>query len=143
MSNGQIVREACRVIWSEGQLERIEEFYADDYTADYPRTDWGTGIDGIRALATSIRMGFPDYREEIEELIEAGDRVVVQLKIRGTHRGTMDGMPPTGRAVEFRDVTLLTLRNGKIIAQRGLSDHFALYQQLGLITLPGPAGDSV
>ncbi len=135
MTNEQVVRDACRVIWSEGDLERIGEFYDADFEADYPRTDWGSGLQGIHDLAAGIRSSFPDYHEHIDELIVADDLVIVRLTIKGTHTGPLPDLPPTGKSVEFKDVTIARVRNGKIVEQRGLSDHFALYQQLGLIDL--------
>ena len=135
MSNEMIVRDACRVIWSEGDLSRVGDFYTEDFKADYPRTDWGSGLEGISALAEGIRIQFPDYREQIDELICTDDLVVVRLTIRGTHLGKVDGIEPTGQAVEFRDMTILRLRDGKICEQRGLSDHFEVYQQMGLMSL--------
>ena len=132
----QVVREACRVVWTEGDMDRVGEFYADDFRADYPRTDWGTGVAGVRALAEGIRASFPDYREQIDELIVADDLVIVRLTIRATNTGPLEGLSPTGKAVEFNDVSIIRVREDKIVEQRGLSDHFALYQQLGLINLP-------
>ena len=41
MTNEEIVREACRVIWTEHDLDRIPEFYSEDYTTDYPMTQMG------------------------------------------------------------------------------------------------------
>ncbi len=142
-SNEQVVRDACRVIWSEGDVSRVGEFYAADFRADYPMTDWGTGLEGIQQLAASLRESFPDYREEIEELIAADDLIVVRLKIRGTHLGPLAGFPATGKSVEFRDVTILRLRDGKIIEQRGLSDLLTVYLQLGLIQPPAPDGNEI
>jgi predicted ester cyclase len=133
LSNADIVREACRVVWTEGQVDRVSEFYSDDFTADYAFTDWGTGIEGVKALAANVRVGFPDYCEEIKLLIDGGEYVVVELLIVGTHTGPMDGIAPTGKAVAFRDVTILRLRDGKIIEQRGLSDYLTMFQQLGVI----------
>lgn len=135
MTNEQVVRDACRVVWTEGDMDRVGEFYAEDFVADYPRTDWGSGVQGVRALAEGIRESFPDYREQIDELIVADDLVVVRLTIRGTHNGPLPNLPPTGKAVVFNDVTIIRVRDNKIVEQRGLSDHFALYQQLGLIGL--------
>ena len=140
MSNEQVVRDACRVIWSEGEVSRVGEFYAEDFQADYPFTDWGKGLEGVEALASSMRESFPDYREEIEELISADDLVIVRLKIRGTHLGPLVGFPATGKTVEFRDMTILRLRDGKIIEQRGLSDLLTVYLQLGLIQPPTADG---
>ena len=132
-SNADIVREACQVIWTEGQIDRVPEFYSEDFTADYAFTDWGTGIEGVKALASSVRVGLPDYREEIKLLIDGGEYIVVELLIEGTHTGPMNGMEPTGEAVAFRDVTILKLRDGKIVEQRGLSDYLTMFQQLGVI----------
>ena len=54
--------------------------------ADYAFADWGTGIEGVKALAAGIRVGLPDYREEIKLLIRGGEYIVVELLIEGTHR---------------------------------------------------------
>ena len=53
------------------------------------------------------------------------------------------GFPATGKAVEFRDMTILRLRDGKIIEQRGLSDLLSVYLQLGLIQPPAPDGTEI
>ena len=78
-------------------------------------------------------MGLPDYREEIKLLIDGGEYIVVVLLIEGTHTGPMNDMEPTGKAVAFRDVTILKLRDGKVTEQRGLSDYLTMFRQLGVI----------
>ena len=83
---------------------------------------------GVEALAKQVRIDLPGYAETIEELIEADDEVVVRLTITGTN-------PKTGEPVSFRDVTMLTVKNGKITRQRGLTDYLSLYMQLGIINL--------
>jgi predicted ester cyclase len=137
MNNADIVREACRIVWTEGDVSRISEFYADSFTTDYPMTQWGEGLEGIKRLAEAQRTAFPDYRESIEELYDAGGDIIVVLTIRGTNTGPMEGMEPTGKQVEFRDVTICRVEGGKIIKQSGLSDYFMVYKQLGLIDFPG------
>ena len=140
-SNAEIVREACHVVWTEGNADRVADFYAEDFKADYPMTNWGVGLDGVRKLVKDVRVGLPDYREEIKLLIDGGEHIVVELLIHGTHTGPMGGVSPSGKAVSFRDVTILRLRDGKIIEQRGLTDHLSLFQQLGIQSLP-PAPDA-
>lgn len=131
-SNKNIVREAMQVVWTEGRVDRVADYYAEDFVADYPMTDWGTGLDGVRALVAEVRIGLPDYNEEIKLLVADGDHVAVELLIRGTHTGPMNGMPPTGKDVAFRDMTIVTLKDGKIVGQRGLSDYLSLFGQLGV-----------
>ena len=124
-----IVREAMQVIWTEGDISRVGEFYAENFKADYPFPDWGEGLEGVSALASKVREDLPGYREDIEELLIADEEVIVVLKISGFH-------PTTNEEVSFRDITILTLENEKIISQRGLSDLFSLYLKLGLIQMP-------
>ena len=118
-----IVREAMQVVWTDGDISRVSEFYAESFKADYPFPDWGEGLEGVSALASKVRVDLPGYREDIEELLIADEEVIVVLKISGFH-------PTTNEEVSFRDVTILTLENEKIISQRGLSDLFSLYLKL-------------
>jgi hypothetical protein len=37
--NADIVREVCHVVWTEGQIDRVEDFHAEDFFADYAFTD--------------------------------------------------------------------------------------------------------
>ena len=136
MTNEEIVRNACEIVWTRGEIDRMGEFYAQDFHADYPGTDWGEGLPGAMALAREIRKAFPDYREQIEELIAAREHVVVRLRIRGSHTGVFGGVAATGRKVEFRDVTVCRLHGGKIVEQWGLSDRLTLLSQLGLVSIP-------
>jgi len=124
-----IVRKAMQVIWTEGDISRVEEFYAKNFKADYPFTDWGEGIEGVSNLVLKVREDLPGYREDIEELFTSGDEVIVVLKISGFH-------PSTQEKISFRDITILSLDRGKIIKQRGLSDLFSMYLKLGLIEMP-------
>ena len=138
MTPEAIVRATCQTIWTDGEVDRIGEFYSADFEADYPFTDWGEGLEGARKLAATLRVGFPDYREQIEELWVDGDTVIVKLRIRGTHTGPMPGLPaPTGRKVDFRDVTICEVREGRIARQSGLSDQLTLMLQLGIRELSG------
>ena len=124
-----IVREAMQVIWTDGDISRVGEFYADNFKADYPFPDWGEGLKGLSALALKVREDLPGYREDIEELLISGNEIILVLQISGYH-------PSTNEKIDFRDVTILTLENEKIIKQRGLTDLFSLYLKRGLIELP-------
>jgi len=56
-TNEEIVREACHVIWTEGQTDKVADYYAEDFQADYPMTNWGEGLEGVRNLQhSSLRL---------------------------------------------------------------------------------------
>ena len=141
MTNEEIVRTACHVIWTEGDLSRVREFYAHDFRAHYsavgPR--WGDGADGVAELARSLRAAFPDYREQIEDIVAAGDRVVARLTVRGTHTGPLPFAAATGKEVEITDISILRIADGKIAEQWAVTDQLGMLAQLGLLELPTPA----
>ena len=128
INNEQLVRDAMQTIWNECDVSRVSEFYSDNFEADYPHTDWGNGLEGLCNLATQVHNDLPGYTEHIEQLIDAGDKIVVVLSISGSH-------PVTDDEISFRDVTIITIKDGKIINQRGTGDLLTLYEKLNMITL--------
>ncbi len=130
--NEQLVRDAMQIIWNECDVSRVNEFYSDNFEADYPHTDWGNGLEGLCNLATQVHSDLPGYTEHIEQLIDAGDKIVVVLLISGSH-------PESGDEISFRDVTVLTIKDDKIVNQRGVGDLLTLYEKLNMITLTSNA----
>ena len=130
--NEQLVRDAMQIISNECDVSRVNEFYSDNFEADYPHTDWGNGLEGLCNLATQVHSDLPGYTENIEQLIDAGDKIVVVLLISGSH-------PVSGDEISFRDVTVLTIKDGKIVNQRGVGDLLTLYEKLNMITLTSNA----
>ena len=128
INNEQLVRDAMQTIWNECDVSRVSEFYSDNFEADYPHTDWGNGLEGLCNLATQVHNDLSRYTEHIEQLIDAGDKIVVVLSIRGLH-------PVSGDEISFRDVTVLTIKDEKIVNQTGVGDLLTLYEKLNMITI--------
>ena len=126
--NEQLVRDAMQIIWNECDVSMVKDFYSDNFESDYPHTDWGNGLEGLCNLAIQVHSDLPGYTENIEQLIDAGDKIVVVLLISGSH-------PVSGDEISFRDVTVLTIKDDKIVNQRGVGDLLTLYEKLNMITL--------
>ena len=62
----------------------------------------------------------------------------MKLRITGTHQGELIEFPESGKTVDFRVMTICTIRDDKIIEQAGLSDNLTLFVQLGMIEMPAP-----
>jgi predicted ester cyclase len=82
---------------------------------------------------TAYRSAFPDWCEEIVDVVAEGDKVVGRFKCSGTHRGEMTGIPPTGRHMEVDEVYFLRVENGKFVEFWGLEDNLTRMRQLGLL----------
>ena len=70
----------------------------------------------------------------IDSVCEAGDRVWVRINVRGTHLGTLMGMPGSGRT--FAATTMNELRledSSKVVEEWGVTDTLGMMQQLGLL----------
>lgn len=57
----------------------------------------GDGREANRAFWAAFFAAFPDLTASMDDLVIAGDRVVGRFTYRGTHRGPLFGIPPTGR----------------------------------------------
>jgi steroid delta-isomerase-like uncharacterized protein len=135
--NKRLVREITELIWNSRTLDRIPEFYAPDFVADYrPYAPLREGHAGIRGMVERAWATFPDYHEEIHELIAEGDRVVARFTISGTQEGQWGPLPPTGKWVEFEEIVILEIRDGKVHRQRGIADNLAALRQLGVLPSP-------
>jgi predicted ester cyclase len=79
---------------------------------------------------------FPLYRLDPEEIIAEGDLVCVQGRIRGVHKGTFMGIPPTGKEVDFSIFITYRIAGGKIADHWMLTDNMTCMQQLGVLPVP-------
>ena len=135
--NKRLVREITEVVWNRRGLERIPTFYAPDFVGDYLPYALREGHEGVRAMVEGAWTAFPDYHEEVHELIAEGDRVVVHLTISGTQNGQWGPLGPTGKKATFDEIVILQIRDGKVVRQRGVVDNLSALRQLGVVPAPG------
>ena len=136
IQNKELVREITEVVWNRRGLDRIADFYALDFVGDYRPYALREGHEGIRAMVEGAWTAFPDYHEEVHELIAEGDRVVLYLTISGTQQGQWGPLPPTGKRVQFDEIGILQIRDGKVLRQRGVVDNLSALRQLGVVPSP-------
>ena len=114
-------------------LSRIDDSYVgESETAPGPIR----GPEGMRQNLEMIFKAFLDLRLEVEQILASGDHVVVRLRVTGTHQGNFAGIAPTNKSVSWRGCNVVELRNGKAIRGWLYADNAALFQQLGVFSLP-------
>jgi steroid delta-isomerase-like uncharacterized protein len=97
------------------------------------------GIDEMKAFVAGYRRAFPDARSTVEDQVAEGDKVVTRWRARGTHRGELGPVPPTGRAFEIEGVTIERIAGGRIAEVWVARDELGLLRQLGLVPAPDAA----
>ena len=103
-----------------------------------PPMDWNTH----KQFFTAFTNAFPDLRHDIVDLVAEGDKVAVRFNVTGTHKGELQGIPPTGKKVSFIAMDFITLIDGKIVEDCLSVDMMGLMQQIGAIPTNAHASTS-
>ena len=120
------------VLQDRGELDRVEEFVDPDVVDHSLPPGVPGGQEGVRVVLGAIRAGFPDHDAEVIHMVSEGDLVATYKTFTGTHTGDFFGIPPTGKTVEWTEMAILRIGDGKILATWFDSDIAGLMQQLGV-----------
>jgi ketosteroid isomerase-like protein len=95
----------------------------------------------MREFVEVYKAGFPDLRHEVVDSIESGDTIALELRVTGTHAGTLRGprgeIPASGRPVVWESLDYVKVRDGKVTSWHVYNDQLAFLVQLG--AMPDPA----
>lgn len=92
--------------------------------------------EGFRSLGKAVAAAFPDVHATIEDLLSDGDKVVERTTARATSKGVFNGIPPTGKPVQWTEIHIYRLQRGKIDEHWGEIDLLGLMAQLGAAPPP-------
>src|SRR5262249_3598600 len=126
-ANQEIVLRHHKEIWSEGRLESIPELLTHDFVAHHPGApDW-IGLEDVKTLVQRTRAAFPDFHESVEDVMVDGDKVMTRFVASGTHLGTYQGLPPTGKSFTMAEIGIFRMAGGKIVEKWGHVDRLGIY----------------
>jgi steroid delta-isomerase-like uncharacterized protein len=133
-NNKAIVRRFIEEVWNKGNLSVVDELFTPNYEHhDVSSPDFGRGPESEKKRATLYRTAFPDLRLTIEDIIAEGETVMTRWSCRGTHKGDLSGITPTGKQFNITGVTIARLANGKLAEGYVNWDALGLMQQLGVV----------
>jgi ketosteroid isomerase-like protein len=125
-------------------LEITHEWDAVIATFEHPRYEMygnGTVFDGeeaVRGYFAASRTPFPDQGNEIIAIAHAGDTVLVEFWLTGTHTGPLQHggrtIAPTGKSFRVRMSASFEFAPGgdKIVCERPYFDQGAVLRALGI-----------
>lgn len=96
----------------------------------------GSGKDAIQAMFENLRAGFPDWTCTVEDMLAASDKVVVRYFCSGTHTGEWNGLPPTGRPIQFQSMIMHKIEEGRVVEDWSEYDSLGWMQQMGFELAP-------
>jgi steroid delta-isomerase-like uncharacterized protein len=120
--------------WNAGDIEGIVAFYDDEIVwKNMGLEETYVGKQGVREFLTRLFTAIPDLAFTVDFKIARGDNVSEQWTVKGTHLGPFMGIPPTGRPVEIRALSMVTMRDGKFLRDEFYWDTGAVMRQMGLM----------
>jgi steroid delta-isomerase-like uncharacterized protein len=139
-------REAARIATVEQHvrlenahdLEGVLRTFGE--AARYDDEPWGEhheGRDGVRQFYEQLMKALPDLEIDVQRRHVAGDAILLEVVIRGTHLGAWRGLPATGRRVEFPLCGVYTFdADDHLAGEKIYYDRGTVLRQLGVFHEP-------
>ena len=135
--NKSFVRRLIEEVWNKGNLSLADELFTPNYEHhDASSPDFGRGPESEKLRATLYRTAFPDLRVTIEDIIAEGETVMARWSCRGTHKGDLSGLAPTGKQFTISGVSIARFSGSKMAEGYVNWDALGLMQQLGVVPEP-------
>ena len=94
--NKAIVRRVNDEVFSQGNLDLVDELFSPNYVLHDPGIPGGElrGTEDFKQQWVGMfRTTFPDLQLSVEDQVAEGDKVVTRYTGRGTHQGELMGIP--------------------------------------------------
>jgi len=124
-----LVRRLREELLASRDLDRLGEFFADDFVSHNMPPGLPQGVAGVRAFFQVFLDGLSEIEVTVDDLVAAGDRVAVATTTSGVHSGELFGVAATGRRISVTGIDMVRV-DGKIVEHRGLTDTVGLLRQL-------------
>lgn len=129
-----VVIEGMLAAWNARDKKRILSFYANDYLGEEssePLPQYGK--EGLSDMIDKFHLAFPDLQVEITDRVLEDSNAVIYWMARGTHLGAIMNIPPTGKTVSIKGVSLLKIEQGLVSSGKHLWDLAGLLRTFGLL----------
>lgn len=121
--------------WGKGNV--VNEFLATNFVFHAPTSGVTPDREGYKQWVSMTRAGLPDAQSTTEDQIAEGNNVVTRWTYRGTHKGELWGIAPTGKQVTVTGINIDRIEGGKIVEEWVEMDMLGIMQQLGAVPPPG------
>jgi len=132
--NKAIARRYFEEIMNQGNMAVIDELISSNFVLNIPNVPQGIhGIQDFKDFVTSLRTAFPDVCFTVEREIAEESKAAIRWTQRGTQKGSLFGIPPTGKVVTDQGINIFHITDGKIEGVWLVEDTEGVMQQLGAI----------
>jgi steroid delta-isomerase-like uncharacterized protein len=136
LDNEKIIRNAYQIAEDQDVAGWIALFTEDGTFTDESIPHTYRGPDELGRTVEVYGRAFPDMHRELHTFYVAGDVVIVQLSLQGTHLDPLElpwgTVPPTGRRIDAPCCDVFELVDGRIKRFDCYAEGSVIARQLGL-----------
>ncbi len=137
MSIQETNKQLCREYF-QAFLARDTAWMARHIAPEFVRHDPGLpfevrGPEGVAALHDALLPAFPDMELPLLDFVAEGEKVLVRLKVLGTHTGAFGDLAPSGKRIDVAVLDLFQIRDGVLIEHWAQLDNLGMLKQLGAL----------
>jgi predicted ester cyclase len=140
-------RQLLEKPFNEGDFEIVDRYVAADAINHDPATPRELralrGPELFKRTVGMYRAAFPDVRMTVDDVIAAGDQVVLRWHSEGTHRGELAGLAPTGVRGSVTGISIDRWKDSKVVESWAEWDNLGLARQLGAAPPEGSFGEKM
>ena len=130
--NKALARRFYEDVFNYRNLALVDELCSQNHIFHTP-SETLRGREEFKQFLSQYITPFPDARFTVEDLIAEGDKVVSRYTFRGTHKGDLMGIAPTGKQVTITGIVIERIANGKSEEAWLNFDALGMMQQLGKV----------
>lgn len=130
--NKAMIRRVWEEVLNKGDLAAADELMAPNYVYHGSGGQEFKGPEGFKQLVTMFRTAFPDFRITVEDMVAEVDKVAHRATMRGTHKGDLMGIAPTGKQVTIAAIVISRFAGVKEVEAWSNLDQLGMMQQMGI-----------
>ncbi len=121
---------------NKGDINQINATHFDENITGVSSPENIVGIAAFKGYYQNFLTGFSDRNFEIINVFGQNDNIMKHWRFTGKQTGDFFGIQPTGKSVNIEGVTLVKMKNGRILQEQDFMDNTVMMQQLGLVSDP-------
>ena len=132
------IRRIYEEVFHKGNMAVADEIIAPNYVLHVSGQEF-KGPEGFKQFAAMFRTAFPDIHITVEDMVAEGDEVSHRISTRGTHKGELMGIAPTGKQIATTGIVISRFAGDKEAEVWASLDMLGMLQQMGVAPPAGQA----
>ena len=120
-------------VWNQGREATIDELLDPNAKGHGLSGPDGKEVDSVGAFKEFyqlFRAALSDIHVAVEDTVTEGDLAVARCVVTAKHTGEGLGKSPKGRPLRFTGITIVRVKDGKIVESWNNYDFMTMYQQM-------------